>query len=87
MSARREKSRARRYKKHMPIPMAPIGKELTIIKVMAGDERTKRHLENIGVISGAKITVLDEQSGSVIVRVHDSRLALDKEMALKILVG
>jgi len=71
----------------MPIPMAPVGEELTIVKVLASDERTKRHLENIGVITGAKITVLDEQSGSVIVRIHDSRLALDKEMALKIFVA
>jgi len=71
----------------MPIPMAPVGEELTIVKILAGDEKTKRHLENIGVIAGAKITVLDEQAGSVIVRVRDSRLALDKEMALRILVA
>lgn len=69
----------------MPLPIAPAGEELTVKKVLA-DEKNKRHFENLGIIVGAKLTILSAVGGSVIVKVHDGRLALDKGLAMKILV-
>lgn len=69
----------------MPLPIAPVGEELTVKKVLA-DEKNKRHFENLGIIVGAKLTILSAVSGSVIVKVRDGRLALDRGLAMKILV-
>ena len=69
----------------MPLPLAPAGEELTVKKVLA-DEKNKRHFENLGIIVGAKITVLSAVGGNVIIKLHEGRLALDKGLAMKILV-
>ncbi|HIZ09487.1 MAG TPA: ferrous iron transport protein A [Candidatus Borkfalkia avicola] len=69
----------------MPLPIAPAGEELTVKKVLA-DEKNKRHFENLGIIVGAKITVLSAVGGNVIIKLHEGRLALDKGLAMKILV-
>ncbi len=70
----------------MPIVFAPQGENLRVIRVMA-DEKTKKHLENLGITVGSELTVLSVSGGSVIVMVKDSRLALDKGVATKILVA
>ena len=67
----------------MPLPIAPAGEELTVKKVLA-DEKNKRHFENLGIIVGAKITVLSAVGGNVIIKLHEGRLALDKGLAMKI---
>lgn len=69
----------------MPLPIAPTGVELTVKKVLA-DEKNKRHFENLGIIAGASLTVLSQVGGSVIIKLHDGRLALDRNLAMKILV-
>ena len=69
----------------MPLPIAPAGEELTVKKVLA-DEKNMRHFENLGIIVGAKITVLSAVGGNVIIKLHEGRLALDKGLAMKILV-
>ena len=69
----------------MPLPIAPVGEELTGRKVLA-DEKHKRHFENLGITVGSKILVMSEVGGSVIVKVKEGRLALDKTLAMKILV-
>lgn len=70
----------------MPLTIAPGGRELKIIKVLA-EEKTKRHLENLGILAGAAIEVLSGDKGSVIVKVKEGRLALNKELATKIFVA
>ncbi len=70
----------------MPLPLAPAGEEMTVKKVLS-NEKNKRHFENLGITVGAKIVVLSESGGSVILRVKEGRLALDKGMAAKIIVG
>ena len=70
----------------MPIAMAPINTSLKIIKILV-DEKTKRHLENLGIIVNANILVLSKNDGNVIIKIKDGRLALDKDTALKIFVG
>ena len=69
----------------MQLPLAPAGEELTVKKVLA-DEKNKRHFENLGIIVGAKITVLSAVGWNVIIKLHEGRLALDKGLAMKILV-
>ncbi len=70
----------------MPIRMAPIGKEMRIVRILT-DEKTKKHLGNLGITIDSKITVISEQNGGIICLVKDGRLALDKEISTKILVA
>ena len=69
----------------MPLVIAPVGKELKIIKVLA-QTGIKKHLENLGIIAGGKITIISICDGSVICLVKDGRIALDKGVATKIFV-
>ena len=69
----------------MPLPIAPAGEELTVRKILA-DEKNKRHFENLGILVGSKITVLSAVGGNVIIKVREVRLALDRTLAMKILV-
>lgn len=69
----------------MPLPIAPEGTELTVKKILA-DEKNKRHFENLGILVGSKLTVLSAVGGSVILKVQGVRLALDRTLAMKILV-
>lgn len=69
----------------MPLNFAPCGKETVITKVSADDD-TRRHLENLGLIAGAKVTPLSGEGNNVIIRVLGSRLALDGRTATKIFV-
>lgn len=70
----------------MPIVIAPLNQELEIIKILV-DEKTKKHLESLGITIHSKITVLSCSAGSVIILVKDGRLALDKNIATKIFVA
>lgn len=70
----------------MPLTMVKIG-EPNVIKKVGGKEETKRFLENIGFVMGGIVTVISEIGGSVIVNVKDSRVAIGKDMANKIMVA
>lgn len=70
----------------MPIIYAPVDKEFTIIKILA-NEKLKKHLEDLGIIPNAKITLLSANGGNVIMLVKGIRLALDKLTASKILIA
>lgn len=70
----------------MPIYIAPANAELTIRKVGA-EEKIKKHLQELGITEGGKITLLSSSGGSVIVAVKEGRLCLDKALAGKILVA
>lgn len=70
----------------MPLKMAPLGEEVEIRRLSA-DEKVKRHLENLGLAVGQKITVLSVQSGAVILKVKDGRMALDRDMSAGIFVA
>lgn len=70
----------------MPLIVAPIGKELRIIKILV-DEKTKKHLENLGITVSSTISIVSQSGGSTICCVKDGRLALDRNIATKILVA
>ncbi len=69
----------------MPLAMVSEGEEKTVKKVLAG-EREKRHFESLGIAAGASLTVLACTGGNVIVRVRGVKIALNKGMAMKIIV-
>lgn len=70
----------------MPIVVAPENTMLRIIKILV-DEKTKRHLENLGILVNANVMVLSRNDGNIIIKIKDGRLALNKDTALKILVA
>lgn len=69
----------------MPLTLANSGEENMILKV-GGNAEVKRHLEDLGFVAGANVTVVSSMSGNLIVNVKDSRVAISKEMAGKIMV-
>lgn len=69
----------------MPLSMAKEG-ESNIIKKVGGKEETRKFLENLGFVVGGAVTVISEVGGNIIVNIKDSRVAIGKEMANKIMV-
>ena len=69
----------------MPLALANEGEENTIKKI-SGTPEVKKHLENLGFVAGAAVTVITSLSGNVIVNVKESRIAISEEMARKIMV-
>ena len=70
----------------MPIGLAPTNKEMKIVRILA-DDKTKKHLESLGILVNALITVISSVNGGVVIAVKDGRLALDRSVASKILVA
>lgn len=70
----------------MPLSMVKQGEPNTIRRV-GGKEEIRRFIENLGFVTGARVTVVSENNGNMIVNVKDSRVAIGKDMANKIMVG
>ncbi|MGN0167903.1 MAG: ferrous iron transport protein A [Acetatifactor sp.] len=69
----------------MPLTMMNAGETNTIKKV-GGREETRRFLENLGFVAGSNVTVVSDIGGNLIVNVKDSRVAIGRDMACKIMV-
>lgn len=69
----------------MPLTMVKQGERITVKKV-GGKEDARRFLENLGFVVGSYVTVVSELGGNIIVNVKDSRVAIGKDMANKIMV-
>ena len=69
----------------MPLNLAPKGEE-QIIKRIGGSPEVRLHLENLGFNVGGNVTLVSELGGNVIVKVKESRIALDQELARKIMI-
>ncbi|MCI5953055.1 MAG: ferrous iron transport protein A [Lachnospiraceae bacterium] len=69
----------------MPLTMLNAGETNTIKKV-GGKEETRRFLENLGFVVGGAVTVVSDIGGNLIVNVKESRVAIGKDMANKIMV-
>lgn len=69
----------------MPLTLANIGEE-NMIKKIGGNPEIRKFLENLGFVAGGMVTVISEISGNVIVNVKESRVAVSKEMASKIII-
>lgn len=70
----------------MPLIVAPVGRDLRVIKIMT-DEKTKKHLESLGITVDSVISILSQSGGSTICLIKDGRLALDRNLATKIFVA
>ena len=69
----------------MPLTFAPMGEERVIIKIN-GRDTVQKHLANLGFVTGAQVTVIAELNGNMILKVRETRVALDKAMVGRILV-
>ncbi len=69
----------------MPLTFAKEG-EAASIKKVGGKEDTRKFLENLGFVTGANVTVISETSGNLIVNIKDSRVAIGKDMANRIMI-
>lgn len=69
----------------MPLSMMKAGEPVEIKKV-GGKEETRLFLEKLGFVVGGLVTVVSETEGNMIVNVKDSRVAIGKDMANKIMV-
>lgn len=69
----------------MPLTFANVGEE-NMIKKVGGNPETRKFLENLGFVAGTSVTVINEIGGNVIVNVKESRIAVSKEMASKIII-
>jgi ferrous iron transport protein A len=69
----------------LPLTIASQGEPMTIKKI-GGKQETKKFLETLGFVVGGTVTVVSEINGNMIVNVKDSRVAIGKDMANKIMV-
>ena len=69
----------------MPLLLAQTGQE-NIIKKIGGNPETKMHLENLGFVVGGTVTIVNSLGGNLIVNVKESRVAISREMAGRIMV-
>ena len=69
----------------MPLIMADPGEE-NIVRRVGGSPEMKKHLEDLGFVVGGRVTVVSHIGGNLIVNVKDSRVAVSREMAAKIMI-
>lgn len=69
----------------MPLTMAQVG-ERSFIQKITGRDEVRQHLAELGFVVGGEVTVVSEIGGSMILSVKDSRVALDKTMANRIMI-
>ena len=70
----------------MPLGMANVG-DVNIIKKINGRDEVRQHLAELGFVVGTEVTVVSELGGYVILHVKESRIALDKTIAMRIMVS
>ena len=69
----------------MPLAMVGVGETGCIQKITGRDE-VRQHLAELGFVVGEEVRVVSELNGNLILSVKDSRIALDKSMAMRIMV-
>ncbi len=69
----------------MPLTMAASGERNTVKKINGKDE-VRRFLESLGFVEGGDVTVVSQIDGNLIVNVKDTRVALSKSMANRIMI-
>ena len=69
----------------MPLLYAEVGEENIILRI-GGKPDVKKHLANLGFVVGGSVKIISEMAGNLVVNVKETRVALDKELAKKIMV-
>ena len=70
----------------MPLTMSKAGDTVTIQNITGKDE-VRQHLAELGFVVGETVTIVSEISGNLIIQVKEARIALDKTLAMRIIVG
>ena len=73
-------------RQQMPLTFLRRGEEASVLKVRGNDE-LHHHLENLGFVEGAAVSVVSEQAGNFIVQIKGASVALDRSVASKIIVA
>ena len=69
----------------MPLTMAKPGETVTIRKITGKDE-VRQHLAELGFIVDGSVTVVSEIAGNLILQVKESRIALDRTLANRVII-
>lgn len=69
----------------MPLTMVRPGED-NLIKKIGGKPETRQFLENLGFVAGGRVSVISSIGGSLIVEVKGARVAVNRDMAAKIMV-
>ena len=69
----------------MPLTLAKPGERVPIRKI-SGKDQVRQHLAELGFVVDSDVMVINEVAGNLIVQVKDGRVALDKSMAMRIMV-
>ena len=69
----------------MPLTLAQIG-QINAVKRIGGKEEVRRFLNSLGLIEGSEVMLVSQNQGNVIVKVKESRVAISREMANKIMI-
>ena len=69
----------------MPLTLAQPGQS-TLIKKVGGRPETRQFLENLGFVAGSPVSIISKIGGNLIVEVKGARVAVNSDMAAKILV-
>lgn len=69
----------------MPLTMAKPG-ETVVIRKVTGKDELRRHLAELGFVADSAVTVISEMSGNLILQVKESRIALDKTLANRVMI-
>ena len=69
----------------MPLSMVNSGEKKQVIRVTGKDE-TRKFLANLGFVEGSEVTVVSVIAGNLIVKIKDTRVAIDRSMANRIMV-
>lgn len=69
----------------MPLTMAKPGETVTIRKITGKDE-VRQHLAELGFIVDGSVTVVSEIAGNLILQVKESRIALDRTLANRVMI-
>ena len=69
----------------IPLILANVGEE-NVIKKIGGKPEVKKHLENLGFVPGSSVSIINTIGGNLIVSVKETRVAISREMAQKIMV-
>ena len=70
----------------MPLMLAKLGEENMVVRV-GGKPEVRKHLENLGFVPGSAVRIVSELSGNLIVSFKETRVAISREMAQKIMIG
>ena len=69
----------------MPLTLAQAG-QINAVKRIGGKEEVRRFLNSLGLIEGSEVMLVSQNQGNVIVKVKESRVAISREMANKIMI-